>query len=159
MSTIFILTPIIIAGWPSIVAAAAGAAAALGLSVGQMGYEETKELLTEAQKQGMTTAEVEIAESRVLAKGIGSQQIVVRKGNVELRVTRDARGRCMVCATGKGKSKAELTEMAETFANKVTQVYTYNKIMNELHAKGMKIANEEVMPDQSIRINVRNEEN
>jgi ABC-type transporter MlaC component len=86
------------------------------------------------------------------------KEIVASKGSVELRVRRDDRGRCVVCATGKGKSKAELTEMAEAFANKVTQVYTYNKIMTELHAKGMKIANEEVLPDQSIRINVRNEE-
>jgi hypothetical protein len=160
MSTIIILTPIVIAGWPSIVAATVGAAAALGLSVGKMAHEETTEALTETQKQGITTAEVELDESRVVAQSMGSQkEIVVSKGDVELRVKRDTRGRCVVSATGKGKSKAELVEIAESFAGKVTQVYTYNKVMGELHAKGMKIANEEVTADQSIRINVRNEEN
>jgi len=158
MSTIIVLTPIIIGGWPSIAAAVGGAAAALGLSVGQMGYEEAKDVLKEEEKERMTSVEVQVADSRVVAKGMGAQkEIVATRAGVELRIRRDETGKCVVCASGRDKGKAELTEMAEAFAAKVTQVYVYNKIMNELHARGMKVANEEVMKDKSIRINVSNE--
>ncbi len=159
MSTIILLTPVIIGGWPSIVAAVGGAAAALGLSVGQMGYEEAKDAIKESERALMTNVEVQLADSRVVAQGMGSQkELIATRGSVELRIRRDESGRCVVCASGKDKTKVELTEMAEAFAAKVTQVYVYNKIMNELHSKGMKIANEEAAKDGSIRINVRNEE-
>ena len=153
MSTVIILTPVIISSWPAITAAVAGAAAALGCVA--------KQSITETLQQNQTTAveqsvEVELSESEVLADNLATeQQIVVTKDNVELRIGKDERGRCKVCANGKGLSKAELKQIAEQFAEKMTQCFVYNRVATELKNKSFQIVNEEVMEDESVRIHVR----
>jgi hypothetical protein len=155
MSTVLILTPVIISNLPAIAAAVAGAAAAMGL----VAKESVKGQVQQAQQQ---LAEVEqavsvaLADSEVLAQGVETgREFVLTKGEVELRVSRDERGRCVVCAKGKGHSKAELKQMAEEFAQKMTQCFVYNRVASELKNKGFQIVNEEVMEDESVRINVR----
>ena len=81
--------------------------------------------------------------------------MVLTKGNVQLTVERDARGRCKVCASGKGHSKVELEQMAQQFTEKLTQCYVYDRVVRELKNKSFQVVNEEVMQDESIRINVR----
>jgi hypothetical protein len=157
MSTSIILVPIVIASWPAITAAVAAAAAGLGITALQK-EGEVQEYLTEADKNQLRTVEVELAKSTTaLASMSRAQEIVVTKGDIELRVKSSETGRCHVCASGRGKSKAQLEQAAEEFAGRITQAYVYNKVMNEIRAKGLKVANEEVMKDQSIRISVRNE--
>jgi hypothetical protein len=151
MSTVLILTPIIIAGWPTITAAVVGAASALGLVVKETVKEELKQ-----QQAVEESVEVEVSNSEVIAKNLAlEKEIVLTKGNIELRVSKDERGRCKVCAKGKGHTKAELKEMAEQFTQKMTQCFVYNRVATELKSKGFQMVNEEVMEDQSIRINVR----
>ena len=102
------------------------------------------------------TAEVDLAESEVVAQRMqAGQEIVLNRGSVTIRVKRDARGRCVICATGKGHTEAQLKKMAEQFSEKVTQCFMYDKVMRELKAKNFNVVNEEVMDDQSIRIHVR----
>jgi hypothetical protein len=154
MGAIILLTPIVIGSWPVIAAAVSGAAAAMGLATAHTVKEGIQEGIKERQPQ------VEKAEVPLTDKAIAGQMqkdIVLQKGSVEIRVTRDARGQCSISATGAGKSQAQLKQIAEEFAGKVTQTFVYNKVMNELRAKGMKIANEEVTEDKSVRIHVRNE--
>lgn len=152
MSTVLILTPVIIASWPAITAAVAGAAAALGLAV----THSVKESVEQANAEVEQSVEVELAQSQVLAQSIATgKEIVVTKDNVELRVSRDQRGRCVVCAKGLGYSKAELKQMAEEFTQKLTQCFTYNRVVSELKNKNFQIVNEEVTEDESVRINVR----
>ncbi|MBN2020705.1 MAG: DUF1257 domain-containing protein [Sedimentisphaerales bacterium] len=154
MSAVVILTPAIVAGWPTIVAAVAGAASALGLVVKQ----SVKQDIDIAQQTQATeqTVEVELAKSEVVAQNLAKEkEIVVTKGDIELSVSRDERGRCKVCAKGKGKTKAELKQIAEQFAQKMAQCFVYNRVATELKNKGFQTVNEEVMEDQSIRINVR----
>jgi len=152
MSTVLILTPVIISSWPAITAAVAGAAAALGLVV----KESAKEALSEQNVNVAESVEVELSESEVLAQQLASgKEIVLTKGLVELRVRRDERGRCVVCASGVGYSKAELKQMAEEFTKKMTQCFVYNRVTSELKNKGFQVINEEVMDDESVRINVR----
>ncbi len=154
MSTVLILTPIVIGGWPAITAAAAGAASALGLVVKHSVSEAVAE--HNANENVENEVEMELAESQVIAQNLSTdQEIVLTKDDVELRVRRDERGRCSVCAKGKNRSKAELTEVAERFTQKMTQCFVYNKVATELKSKGFKTVNEEVMGDDSIRINVR----
>jgi alpha-D-ribose 1-methylphosphonate 5-triphosphate synthase subunit PhnG len=83
------------------------------------------------------------------------KEIVLVKGDIELRVSKDERGRCVVCAKGRGHTKAELKAIAEQFMQKMTQCFVYNRVATELKNKGFQMVNEEVMEDQSIRINVR----
>ncbi len=152
MSTVVVLTPIIIANWPVIVAAVAGAASALGL----VAKETVKEEIKQQQQAGEQTVEVELANSEVLAQNLAAgKEVVLTKGDIEIRVGRDERGRCRVCAKGKGRTKAELKQIAEEFSQKMTQCFVYNRVATELKNKGFQMVNEEVMEDQSIRIHVR----
>ena len=153
MSAIIILTPVVIASWPAIAAAVAGAASAVGLMVGGVVKESGKEAVKEESGQQV---EVELADSEVLAKDLAcDKEIVLTKGDIELRVSRDERGRCKVCAKGKGHSKAELKQLAEQFVQKMTQCFIYNRVASELKNKGFQMVNEEVMKDETIRIHVR----
>ncbi len=152
MSTVLILAPVIISNWPVIVAAAAGAASALGFAAKQSVDETVKQGQAEIQE----SVEIELADSQVISEGMRTgQEIVLKRGTVELRVTRDERGRCAVCAKGVGHTKAELRQIAQEFTEKMTQCFVYNRVMSELKNKDFKVVNEEVTDDQSIRIHVR----
>lgn len=152
MSTVLILTPIIIGSWPLITAAAVGAAAALGLTAAETVKESVKESLEEVQQE----VEVELENSEVLAENLATgKEIVLNKGNIEIRISRDERGRCTVCAKGKGHTKAELKQIAKEFSQKMTQCFIYNRVKTELKNKNFHVVNEEVMEDNAVRINVR----
>ncbi|MHC4325235.1 MAG: DUF1257 domain-containing protein [Planctomycetota bacterium] len=152
MSAILVLTPIVIGSWPAITAAAAGAAAAMGLIV----KESVKEIAKESQSTVEENVEFELSDSKVLAESMATdQEIVLTKGSINLRVRRDERGRCSVCARGVGHSETELKQIAEEFAKKLTQCFVYDKVVSELKNKEFQMVNEEVMEDESIRIHVR----
>ena len=152
MGAVLILTPVIIGSWPAITAAVAGAAAAMGLMVS----ESVKEVVKESQGDVEQSVEVELSDSEVLAESMATdQEIVLTKGTVELRVKRDERGRCSVCAKGTGHSEVELKQIAEEFTQKLTQCFVYDKVMRELKNKDFQVVNEEVTEDESIRIHVR----
>ncbi|UCG47804.1 MAG: DUF1257 domain-containing protein [Phycisphaerales bacterium] len=152
MSTVLVLVPIVSGGWPLITAAVAGAASALGLVV----KETAKQEIEDANQEQLQQVQVELAESEILAQSmVTGQEIVLVKGDIELRVRRDERGRCVVCAAGKGHSEAELKQMVDQFTQKLTQCFVYNRVATELKTKGFQVVDEEVMQDESIRINVR----
>jgi uncharacterized protein (DUF1501 family) len=154
MSTVVILTPVIIGSWPTITAAVAGAATALGLAVKQSVEQEARNAVQQADVEQQV--EIALADSEVLTQSMATdKEIVLTKGNVELRVRRDERGRCSVCAKGRGHSKTELKQMAEQFTQKMTQCFVYNRVAGELKNKGFQTVNEEVMEDEAIRIHVR----
>jgi hypothetical protein len=152
MGAVLILTPVIIGSWPAIAAAVAGAASAMGLIVS----ESVKETVKESQSTTEQSVELELSESEVLAEGMTTgQEIVLTKGDIELRLKRDERGRCTVCAKGAGHNEAELKQIAEEFTQKLTQCFVYDKVMRELKNKAFQVVNEEVTEDESIRIHVR----
>jgi translation initiation factor 1 (eIF-1/SUI1) len=154
MSAILILTPLIIGGsWPAITAAAAGAAVALGLTV----RTTAKEGLAVAEEDTVrNSVEVEVKNSEILQSVATEQQIVLQaQGGVEVTVKRDARGRCVVCASGRGKTKAELKALAEQFTERMTQCFVYNRVMTELKAKGFQVMSEERAKDETVNIRVR----
>jgi ABC-type transporter MlaC component len=152
MSTILILTPVIVSSWPAISAAAAGAAAALGFTA----RHAVQEMRRQQKEETVEKVELELAGSEVLAQSLATdQQIVLTKGAVQMVVERDARGQCRVCASGPGLSNQQLQETAEQFTQKLTQCFIYDKVVRELKNKSFQVVNEEVLPDQSIRIHVR----
>ena len=155
MSAILILTPLIIgAGWPAVTAAAAGAAVALGLTVRATAREGIA--TAEEETAVKNSVELEVKNSEVLGNVRTEQQIVLRaKDGVEVRVKRDARGRCVVCASGKGKTKAELKAFAEQFTDRMTQCFVYNRVMTELKAKGFQVMSEERAKDETVNIRIR----
>ncbi|MHC4640058.1 MAG: DUF1257 domain-containing protein [Planctomycetota bacterium] len=152
MSAILILTPVVIGGWPVIAAAVAGAASAMGLIVS----ESVKETMKESQVDKERNVEIELSDSEVLAESMATdKEIVLTKGTIELRVKRDERGRCSVCAKGIGHSDVELKQIAEEFTQRLTQCFVYDKVVRELKKKEFQVVNEEVLEDESIRIHVR----
>ena len=152
MGAVLVLTPVIIGSWPAITAAVAGAASAMGLIVS----ESVKETVKESQSDAEQSIELELSDSEVLAESMTTdQEIVLTKGDIELRVKRDERGRCSVCAKGTGHSQTELKQIAEEFTQKLTQCFVYDKVMRELKNKDFQVVNEEVSEDESIRIHVR----
>jgi ABC-type transporter MlaC component len=150
MSTVLILAPVVIGAWPAISAAAAGAAAALGLAL----KHEIKDLAKDKQEEH-ESVEISLQESEITQDLHSGQEMVFAKDDCEIRIRRDERGRCVVCASGKGYTKAQLQQMAEGFSEKLSQCFVYNKVMSELKNKSFNVVNEEVMDDQSIRIHVR----
>lgn len=152
MSAVLILTPVIIGSWPAITVAVAGAASAMGLLI----KDSVKETVSQTQINTEENVEIELSQSQVLAQSMATdQEIVLTKGTVELRVKRDQRGRCSICAKGSGHSKAELKNIAEEFTQKLTRCFVYDKVVRELKNKDFQIVNEEVAEDESIRIHVR----
>ena len=152
MGAVLILTPVIIGSWPAITVAVTGAAAAMGLMVS----ESVKESVKEGQSDAEQSVELELSDSEVLAESMATdQEIVLTKGTIELRVKRDERGRCSVCAKGTGHSEIELKKKAEEFTQKLTQCFVYDKVMRKLKSKDFQVVNEEVSEDESIRIHVR----
>jgi len=155
MSVVLVLTPVVIGGWPVITAAVAGAAAAMGLAVSRSAKDYV-EAAVEDQVAAENQVEVELAESEVLAESmVENEEIVLTKGNVELRVRRDENGRCTVCAEGLGHTKAELKALAEEVGQRMAQCVGYNRGMSEVKARGFNVVNEEQMQDDSVRIHVR----
>ena len=151
MSTVVVLTPLIISSWPAITAAVAGAAAGLGLMVKES-VHETQENLVDVEQ----SVEIEVSNSEILAQSMATgKEIVLTKGELEIRVGRDERGHCTVCAKGKGYNKAELKQMAEQFSQKMAQCFVYNRVMSEVKNKDFQVVNEEVMDDESVRVIVR----
>jgi len=148
MSTVIVLTPVIIASWPTITAAVAAAAVGLGLTV-------KEEICSEQESQIENQAEIELENSEVLAKGMAvDKEMVLTRGEITIRVRRDQRGQCRICAEGKGHTKAELKQIAEEFAQKLTQCYAYHQTVSELKKKQFQMVNEELSEDGSIRLHV-----
>jgi hypothetical protein len=152
MSTIIVLTPLIIGSWPLISAAVTAAAVGLGMNVNQVVQEIRQENKAEVDQ----IVEIELENSEVLASQVASgKEMVLTKDGITIRISRDARGKCKICAEGKGYSKAELKGFAEEFTQKLTQCFVYNNTVTELKAKDFQMINEEVMEDGTIRVHVR----
>ena len=135
---------------PTITAAVTAAAVGLGLTV----HEEVNTgVETDIQHQ---QAEVELENSEIVAESIVvGKQLVLTRGDVTIRVHRDERGQCRVCAESKGHTQAELKQMAEEFSQKMIQCFAYHRTVSELKSKNFQMVNEEAMEDGTIRLHVR----
>lgn len=151
MSTIIILAPVIISSWPAIAATVGVAAASLGLVANEVANEGKNKV---EQEQSI---ELDISGNTTISETLSEDQKLefVSNEGIKITVKCDERGRCSVCATGKGFSDSKLKERAEQFVEKLTQCYVYNKVVNELKNKKFQIVDQKVGDDESIKINVR----
>jgi hypothetical protein len=151
MGFIIVLTPVIIGSWPIISAAVTAAAVGLGLNAANSAHE-----LVSQQQDNEQIVEVELDGSEVLVEGVAAgNEMVFTKDGITLRVSRDARGRCKICATGKGFAETELKRVAEEFSQKVSQSFIYNRTVTELKKHNFQTVNEDVTEDGTIRVHVR----
>lgn len=149
MSSVIVVTPLVIASWPAIMAAVTAA-------LGTMGYA-----VADARRRGQAAnrvrAEIEVPDSEILEEAAGTaEEIVVQNGPIRAVFSRDPRGALKVCMEGEGVSKGELKRIGEELIGRVTQQYVYHKLMTEMKARNMQVVEEEVAEDRTIRIRVRN---
>ena len=158
MSCVCILTPVVIAAWPAFSAAVVAAAGSLGYQIASGVAAESKKMGAAPQSTG--NVQLEIENSEVVTSQLGrDQRIVVTKGGVTITFSRDARGKASLCVSGEGHSKEQLRALGEELSQAVVQQYVYQKLMNEMQARGFNVIEEETNADRSIRLKVRHWEN
>jgi hypothetical protein len=157
MSCVCILTPVVIAAWPAFSAAVLAAATSLGY---QVASEVAKNDAATVGPKSAGNVQLEIENSEVVTNQLGrEQQISVTREGVTITFSRDARGKASLCVTGEGRSKEELRALGEELSQSVVQHYVYQKLMDEVRARGFNVVEEETGADRSIRLKVRHWEN
>jgi hypothetical protein len=157
MSAVCILAPVVIAAWPAFSAAVVAAATSLGY---QVANEAASEKRAATARKGSDKVELEIERSEVVTNQLGrDQRIAVTRGGVTVTFSRDARGKASLCVAGEGHSREELRVLGEELSQCVVQQYVYQKLMDEMRARGFNVVEEEVNQDRSIRLKVRHWEN
>lgn len=150
MSAVCVLTPLVVASWPTIMSVIAGAAASMGYS---MTHQEVDE---ETPVRGKKKVETEIENSEVIADQMGrGQKVIITKGDITIEFGQDARGACTVCVSGSNHTDEELRAIGEEVVGRVVQQYAYHKLMTELKKRNYSVVNEEVLADKSVRVRVR----
>ena len=151
MSSVIVVAPLIIAGWPAITAAVTAA-------VGSMGFSVVKgSAAVPLAVNVRTRAEIEVEDSEILeaSAGIGGELVVERDG-VRAVFTRDARGSLKLCMEGQGHSNADLKRIGQDLLGRVTQQYVYHRLVSELADRNMAIVDEQVTADHTVKLRVRN---
>lgn len=157
MSCVCILTPVVIAAWPTFSAAVMAAATSLG-------YQVVSELNHQPQTVSATDRSgkisLEIAQSELVTSQLGrDQQIAVTRNGVTVTFSRDARGKAALCVTGEGQSDETLRALGEELSGRVVQQYVYQKLMEEMQTRGFVVVEEETDMNQAIRLKVRHWDN
>ena len=151
MSSVVIVAPVIVAGWPVITAAVTAALGSMGFSiVAGAGVKA-------AAVQSKARAEIDVEDSEVLADASGAGgELVVERDGVRAVFTRDARGALRLCVEGDHLSKSQLKQLGEELIGRVTQQYVYHRVVTELQERHMTIVDEEVAADRTVKLRIRN---
>ncbi|MGE3311331.1 MAG: hypothetical protein AB7O66_15295 [Limisphaerales bacterium] len=153
MSAVCILTPVVIAAWPAFSAAVTAAATSLG-------YQLVAEARAETRVEATQQVRLEIAQSELVTNTLGrDQRLRLTRDNVTVVFSRDSRGRASVCVTGEGHTDAELQALGEELSQRVVQQYVYQRMMDEMRARGYNVVEESVDENQAIRLKVRHWDN
>ena len=151
MGAVCILAPIVIAGWPVFSTAVTAAAASLGY---QLVSEAARELRSTTKQS--STVELNIERSELVTGQLGrDQRISVTREGVTVTFSRDARGKATLCVSGQGHTEEALRALGEELSRAVVQQYVYQKLLDEVRARGFVIAQQETTEDRSIHLTVR----
>lgn len=151
------MTPVVIMAWPAFSAAVVAAASSLGY---QVATEAQRRLPGKIVPKGSSSVQLEIERSEVVTNQLGrDQRISVSREGVTVTFSRDARGKASLCVTGNGHAEEELRALGEELSQAVVQQYVYQKLMDDMRARGFNVVEEEVTADRSIRLKVRHWEN
>lgn len=151
MSAVCILAPVVIAGWPIFSVAVTAAAASLGY---QVVSEAARDVQTSAKASGLV--ELDIERSEVVTGQLGrDQRISVTREGVTVTFSRNARGKATLCVSGQGHTDEALRALGEELSRAVVQQYVYQKLVDEIRARGFVIAQQDTTDDRSIHLTVR----
>jgi hypothetical protein len=154
MSCVCILTPVVIAAWPTFSAAVVAAATSLGYTIVEEGIQRRQ--TSQIAEAGEREVTLEIEQSEIVTNQLGRDQCIkVVRGGVTVTFSRDARGKASVCVTGPGFSDEELRALGEELSRRVVQKYIHQRLLDEIRARQFVIVEEEVDENQAIRLKVR----
>lgn len=156
MSTVCILAPVVIATWPAFSATVLAAAAALG-------YTTTEATVTDNLGENVKRAnavDLEVNNSDIVTGTLDrDQRISVSRDGITVTFSRDERGKASVCVTSEIHSKEEMQAAGETLVARVVQQYVYERLMQEVNARGYTVVEEEREANQSIRLRISHWDN
>ncbi|MCE5321700.1 DUF1257 domain-containing protein [bacterium] len=151
MSVVFVVAPMVVAGWPVMCGAIAAAAGALGYKA--LSHEHAGVVDTNSESD--CRVEIPIESSQIVAESMAREsQFTIANGDVTATFSRSANGRCTVHVSGQNKTDEQLQAIGQELVGKVTQQYAYNKVVTELKNQGFTVTDEEMTADQAIRIHV-----
>ena len=164
MSTICIIAPVIVTGWPLITAAVTASVTTLGYAVAADNAQIIEECLQdneEYEKEYLankrTSEVITVENSEILANAHSrGETMTVVKDNIKATFHRDVRGALRLTIDAVGLSKAEIRKIGDELIGRVTQQYAYNRLMTEMKERGMVIVEETVEEDDTVKIRVRN---
>ncbi len=150
MSAIVVLTPALIAAWPTVCASVVGAAGALGFA--QVSGLEHEEAVPISSK----SVDLKVGGSDMVTGALSvDETLSFERDGVQVTFSRDARGHCGVNVSGTGHDCQQLEAVGREFAEQVVQQYAYHRLMTELQAKGFNVVEQEVGEDRTIHVQVR----
>ena len=158
MSAVCILAPVVMGGWPAFSAAVVAAAASLGYVVSE---DQVKRfgLFGKVKNEGRSVT-LEIENSELVTDQLGrDQKIVVTRDGVTVTFNRDARGKVELSVKGEGHEDGALRAFGEELSQRVVQQYVYQRITEEMRAKGFNVVDEGRSDNQAIHLKVRHWEN
>ena len=153
MGATLILVPVVIAAWPAFSAAVVAAATSLGYHVTS---EAVKQGRLVAAPKHTSAVNLEIARSEVVTNQLGrDQRISVTREGITVTFSRDARGKATLYVTGQGQDAETLRGLGRELSQAVVQQYVYQKITDEMRARGFVVVEEETTQDRAIHVKVR----
>ena len=152
MGATLILVPVVVAAWPAFSAAVVAAATSLGYHVAA----EAASLGRKAPPASPASVQLEIERSEVVTGQLGrGQRITVSREGITIVFSRDARGKAIVCVSGKGQTEEALRALGEELGQAVVQQYVHQRITDEMRARGFVVVEQETTADRAIHLKVR----
>ena len=130
-----------------------------------MGYVVAEESVTallggSEQVSRPRSVDLNIPNSQIVTGELGrDQRMSVSRDGVTVTFSRDERGKAGLCVVGTGQSVEELRAAGEELSRRVVQQYVYQRLTQEMQARGYLVVEENTDANQAIRLRVRHWEN
>jgi hypothetical protein len=154
---IFMAIPAAMSAWPTVVAAAAAAASALGFYSAQTVLEGQAHTQAKVEAKAAVT-EVDLALSHgeaVTQDLVSGREVHFHNEGVDIVFCRNLRGRAGVRVRGSGKTREELEAIGQAFCGKLAQNYAYHRVVTKLRQQNFHIEDEAVEDNGTVHIQAR----
>ncbi|MFN0129729.1 MAG: hypothetical protein ACKV19_23945 [Verrucomicrobiales bacterium] len=155
MGACLILTPVVVAAWPTFATAVVSAAASLGYAVSTSvaAGRRDRALANAAVNESL---QLEVPRSEIVSGQLGrDEKLSVTRDGVTITFRRDERGKASLTVSGTGRSHDELRALGEEMSRRVVRDYVHQQILAEVQARDFIVVDESVDADHAIRLTVR----
>lgn len=155
MGACLILTPVVVAAWPTFATAVVSAAASLGYTVSTSvaAGRRDRALANAAVNESL---QLEVPRSEIVSGQLGrDEKLSITRDGVTITFRRDERGKASLTVSGAGRSHDELRALGEEMSRRVVRDYVHQQILAEVQARDFVVVDESVDADHAIRLTVR----